>query len=152
MFVHLKKFSMTEREIKEEYSKLFVLVMEDAADESGNLGYKNAQKVAEGKIYFDVGGKFIDILDADIVSLGEYIMCLIAGLLTEVLGPSILEEESSDKIKLRIEDLYSRYLLKPTRLFTQKYGLAKIPNILGESGYISYHVNPNSGNAHITRG
>ncbi len=122
---------MTEKDVKIEYSKLFYILMEDAGDQANNDGYKRAKEVTD-----DISSTFIirsglryNILEDDAISFEEFIMVLILKLITLVLSKEIVAGFSSEEIKERVEDVYTRYLIGGTRKFTSKYGLPTVHSV-----------------------
>jgi hypothetical protein len=130
---------MTNKELKEKYLKLYIIVVEEIRDDLGSSMYKDVERIANDTMtsnLFYRGNNYVgDILDNEIISLGEFIALEIAVLLINTVGIDKLISEDSD-LRIRIEDFYQRHLRFYTRKFTSKYGLPEIKNITNNLGTI----------------
>lgn len=133
---------MSEKEVKEEYKKIFITLIEEAGEETGNDSYKNIESTIEREskvVSIFRGGEQFDPVEDDAISLTEYIMVLVFYLLADVHGKS-LNNKSTDDLVLLIDDLYERYLKKNTRGFCIRFGLPIITSLTENIDGISFNV------------
>lgn len=126
---------MTWEQIIREYLKLFILVIETAGDQTSNSQYKAIQKTIDRnqecvQRVIDTGG-----IDFEIV-VGLFCSMVILSIHGDRLVINDTNgEETMEKIKLSkelLEDLYQRYLKKPTEQFLRKNGLPPMADNITE--------------------
>lgn len=135
---------MTLSEIKEEYKKIFILIIETAGEEENNPVYKSAEKIInEQEKIVGRGRNLYNIYSDDEFELKEFIMMLCVYLITEIHGVNFINDSDIEELKSLIDDMYSRYLYSVTRKFTSKNGLMKIDSITEGVAKILLFVNKN---------
>ena len=96
---------LTTEELFREYIKLFTLIVETAGQTEGNKSYKEVTRVLKEN---------------------EHIFFIIK----DIHGTEKLSGENSmETIKPLVDDFYVRYIKKPTRKFTAKYGLPAVEDL-----------------------
>ena len=108
---------MTAKELFPKYVEIFELVIEQAGEDTGNKVYKNISKVI-----LDNKDKIESSIEND-VPFSLFVTVLIMIVLLEVHTPEKLDKMSKEDTKVLMDDLFDRYLKKPTRKFTASYGL-----------------------------
>ena len=119
----------TSEELFPEYLKIFELVIEQAGEDTGNTVYKNISNI------LSKNRDKIDKAIEDDIPFGMFVTLLVIIILLEVHTAEKLDKLSPDETKYYIDDLFSRYLKKPTRKFTSSHGLPTI-NYLEYGCYI----------------
>lgn len=104
-------------DIAENYKKVFILCMEAAGNDTGNVAYLGCEDIINNsKVYIQ---KAID----DGVDFKIYVSILITTVLSEIHGFDKLENNDPSVNGQLLEDLFQRYLWKATRTFSVRNGL-----------------------------
>lgn len=113
---------MTITELFPKYVELFILVMEAAGQKTGNAYYTNVEKIIkrEDSKAFIEGFLKQDPPFPVMITILEFL------LIKEMRGIEGAEELSIDSGKDLVDDMFERYLKKPTRKFTSTYGLSPV--------------------------
>lgn len=110
---------MTYKEIVEKYEKMFILIMETTDDPV----YKKCESVFKENIYeTPENKKQLDRMIEIEADFSNIISFYILSLISES-NSSFLELGDDNEVVRRVNDFWVRYLKKPTRSFTSKYGL-----------------------------
>lgn len=125
---------MTAKELFPKYVKIFELVIEQAGEDTGNKVYKNISNVINSN-----KEKIEKSIEEDI-PFGLFVTVLITIVLIEVHSVEKLDKMSKEDTKVLLDDLFDRYLKKPTRKFTASYGLPTM-NCLEFGAYIRLRDN-----------
>lgn len=119
---------MDYEELIREYIKLYVLVMESVGQASDNKKY---QKV--GQYVLKNQGEIEKLIEDEppfIVAVGYLIVLLLQDIHE---SDGIVGYENAQTLNYLIDDLYERYLRKPTNIFLRKHGMPVI-NKLSDTG------------------
>jgi hypothetical protein len=120
---------LTTEELFREYIKLFKLIVETAGYTVNNKSYLEVEKILEKE------EKNIKLTIEQDIPFTPFVATLIFYVILDIHGIENLEgDEKIDKIKELIDDFWERYLKRPTRKFTSKYGL---PNVGDLQTYIA---------------
>lgn len=123
---------ITTEELFREYIKLFTLIVETAGQTEGNRSYSEITRILEENEH--VVKKVIE----EEMPFTPFVATLIFLVVEDVHGAQKLSgEESVEIIKPLVDDFYVRYIKKPTRKFTAKYGLPAVENL---NTYISLYM------------
>lgn len=123
---------MTNSEAKQKYLQLFILIMEDAATESGISEYREVEDLfSEGKIINATKQK--EIFEDDSVPFEIFILLLIIRVIIRLNDDDPEKFGKIDNLDERVEDIFQRYLIIPTHKFTSKYGLPTVKKIWSEN-------------------
>ena len=109
---------MSYEETLKTWEKIFILVMEECDDSV----YKKAEEI----INKEANQKALKGIIEDEIPLPWAIGFYIVIMILESVGPDKLSELDDKEIIGRINDFWVRYLKKPTKAFTTKYGLPPI--------------------------
>lgn len=121
---------MTNNEAKQKYLQLFVMIMEDAAEESGIPEYRELDTVfGENNLKIINASRQKEIFEDDAVPFEIFILLLIIRVVIRLVGDDPEKFGKITNLEERVEDIFQRYLLVPTHKFTSKYGLPTIKKI-----------------------
>ena len=109
---------MSYEETLKSWEKIFILVMEETDDPV----YKKVEEIINRENNQIELKRIIEDEPPLPFAIGFYILITI---LESVGAEKMSELEESDTVK-RVDDFWKRYLKKPTRAFTTKYGLSPI--------------------------
>ena len=110
---------MTLPEISKKFLERFVLILEAVGDETGNTSYKNVEKI----IHEEENEKMIQEAIDDDVDFRIFVTICIFTVLKDIHGIDKLRSIGEIELKELTDDLFVRYLKKPTRQFSSTYGL-----------------------------
>ena len=91
-------------------------------EECDDSVYRKAEEI----INREVNQKALKEIIEDEIPLSWAIGFYIVVMILESVGPERLSELDDEEIIGRIDDFWTRYLKKPTKAFTTKYGLSPI--------------------------
>jgi len=114
---------MTYREIAEKYIDLFILVIETAGDITNNQSYKNIEQTLK-KSYKEINRAIDDEIDFEM-----FIVILITTTLLDIHELNDLYKKDEDEMYNLINDMWIRYLKKPTRNFLSQNGMKLIDKL-----------------------
>lgn len=115
---------LTTEELFREYIKLFTLIVETAGQTEGNKSYKEVTRVLKENEH--IVKKIIE----EEMSFTPFVASLIFFIIKDIHGTEKLSGENSmETIKPLVDDFYVRYIKKPTRKFTAKYGLPVVEDL-----------------------
>lgn len=115
---------LTTEELFREYIKLFKLIVETAGYTVNNKSYLEVEKILEKE------EKNIKLTIEQDIPFTPFVATLIFYVILDIHGIENLEgDEKIDKIKELIDDFWERYLKRPTRKFTSKYGLLNVGDL-----------------------
>ena len=127
---------MTTKEIFEKYLILFKITVADAGEKTNNSVYKDVYNVFEE---FD---KTIQTAIEEDVPFSLFVSICITIIIYEINYKNRKSEINVDEEEIKvtndlIEDFWLRYIKKPTRSFTSKYGLP----VVNELNYTAVILN-----------
>lgn len=125
---------MTNNEAKQKYLPLFLIAMGEAAIESGieEYKYKDVEEIIhDGKIVNFSRQK--EILEDEEAPFETFVFLLIVRLIIRLNGYDPEKFTKITNLKERVEDIFQRYLFRPTYKFTSKYGLPTIKEICNKN-------------------
>lgn len=114
---------MTYKEIADKYVDLFILIIETAGDVTNNQSYKNIEKI------IDKSKEEINQAIENEVEFGIFIVLLITAVLIDIHNIEKLYEKNEDEMYELINDMWTRYLKKPTRKFLAQNGMKLIDEL-----------------------
>lgn len=110
---------MTSKEVYDKYLVLFKIIVSDAGDKTNNLAYKNVYSILE---HYD---EVIQTAIKEEVPLNLFVTLCISLIVYEINYKGVVSDWTKMSNEL-MDDFWERYLKKPTRSFTSKYGLKAI--------------------------
>lgn len=123
-------------ELFREYVKLFKLLVETAGYTVKNKSYLEVERILQKQ------EKNIKATIEDDIPFTPFVATLIFYIILDIHGADRLEGvEKTEEVKNLIDDFWERYLKRPTRKFTSKYGLPEVRDletyitVLGKSYY-----------------
>ena len=126
---------MTTKEIFEKYLILFKITVSQAGEETNNSVYKNVYNIFE-----DYDSTIQSAIERE-VPFSLFVSICITIIIYEVNYKKKKDfEMDQEEIQLTnslIDDFWARYIKKPTRLFTSKYGLSTVNNLEYETVIIN---------------
>lgn len=127
---------LTTEELFREYVKLFKLLVETAGYTVKNKSYLEVERILQKQ------EKNIKATIEDDIPFTPFVATLIFYVILDIHGADRLEGvEKTEEVKNLIDDFWERYLKRPTRKFTSKYGLPEVRDletyitVLGKSYY-----------------
>ena len=127
---------LTTEELFREYVKLFKLLVETAGYTVKNKSYPEVERILQKQ------EKNIKATIEDDIPFTSFVATLIFYVILDIHGADRLEGvEKTEEVKNLIDDFWERYLKRPTRKFTSKYGLPEVRDletyitVLGKSYY-----------------
>jgi hypothetical protein len=127
---------LTTEELFREYVKLFKLLVETAGYTVKNKSYLEVERILQKQ------EKNIKATIEDDIPFTPFVATLIFYIILDIHGADRLEGvEKTEEVKNLIDDFWERYLKRPTRKFTSKYGLPEVRDletyitVLGKSYY-----------------
>lgn len=128
---------LTTEELFREYVKLFKLLVETAGYNTvKNKSYLEVERILQKQ------EKNIKATIEDDIPFTPFVATLIFYVILDIHGADRLEGvEKTEEVKNLIDDFWERYLKRPTRKFTSKYGLPEVRDletyitVLGKSYY-----------------
>lgn len=127
---------LTTEELFREYVKLFKLLVETAGYTVKNKSYLEVERILQKQ------EKNIKATIEDDIHFTPFVATLIFYIILDIHGADRLEGvEKTEEVKNLIDDFWERYLKRPTRKFTSKYGLPEVRDletyitVLGKSYY-----------------
>lgn len=127
---------LTTEELFREYVKLFKLLVETAGYTVKNKSYLEVERILQKQ------EKNIKATIEDDIPFTPFVATLIFYTILDIHGADRLEGvEKTEEVKNLIDDFWERYLKRPTRKFTSKYGLPEVRDletyitVLGKSYY-----------------
>ena len=127
---------LTTEELFREYVKLFKLLVETAGYTVKNKSYSEVERILQKQ------EKNIKATIEDDIPFTPFVATLIFYVILDIHGADRLEGvEKTEEVKNLIDDFWERYLKRPTRKFTSKYGLPEVRDletyitVLGKSYY-----------------
>lgn len=127
---------LTTEELFREYVKLFKLLVETAGYTVKNKSYLEVERILQKQ------EKNIKATIEDDTPFTPFVATLIFYIILDIHGADRLEGvEKTEEVKNLIDDFWERYLKRPTRKFTSKYGLPEVRDletyitVLGKSYY-----------------
>lgn len=129
---------LTTEELFREYVKLFKLLVETAGYTVKNKSYLEVERI----LLLQKQEKNIKATIEDDIPFTPFVATLIFYIILDIHGADRLEGvEKTEEVKNLIDDFWERYLKRPTRKFTSKYGLPEVRDletyitVLGKSYY-----------------
>lgn len=127
---------LTTEELFREYVKLFKLLVETAGYTVKNKSYLEVERILQKQ------EKNIKATIEDDIPFTPFVATLIFYIILDIHGADRLEGvEKTEEVKNLIDDFWEKYLKRPTRKFTSKYGLPEVRDletyitVLGKSYY-----------------
>lgn len=127
---------LTTEELFREYVKLFKLLVETAGYTVKNKSYLEVERILQKQ------EKNIKATIETDIPFTPFVATLIFYIILDIHGADRLEGvEKTEEVKNLIDDFWERYLKRPTRKFTSKYGLPEVRDletyitVLGKSYY-----------------
>lgn len=127
---------LTTEELFREYVKLFKLLVETAGYTVKNKSYLEVERILQKQ------EKNIKATIEDDIPFTPFVATLVFYIILDIHGADRLEGvEKTEEVKNLIDDFWERYLKRPTRKFTSKYGLPEVRDletyitVLGKSYY-----------------
>lgn len=121
---------MTNNEAKQKYLQLFILIMEEAAVESGIEEYREVDSIfKDNNLKIINASRQKEIFEDDAVPFEVFVFLLILRVIIRLCGDDSEKFGKITNLRERVEDIFQRYLFKPTYGFTSKYGLPTIKEI-----------------------
>lgn len=127
---------LTTEELFREYVKLFKLLVETAGYTVKNKSYLEVERILQKQ------EKNIKATIEDDIPFTPFVATLIFYIILDIHGADRLEGvEKTEEVKNLTDDFWERYLKRPTRKFTSKYGLPEVRDletyitVLGKSYY-----------------
>lgn len=137
---------MTLKEIKEKWFDMFILIMETAGEETDNEDYKNVKKICEETKLRKQSKNFNDLEDNQLLNV-HIIVNVLSLVLRIHKGENLSDEEYQDLC----QDMWDRYLRKPTRKFTSRNGILPVPkNLFEHWGITVKNIKDGSGDIDFT--
>lgn len=114
---------MTYLEITEKFKELFILIVENAGEETSNKNYLDVENILKKN------ESMIEQAVEDEPPLEVFISLCISFVVVEVHSIDNMCEKSIEETTYLVNDFWERYLKNPLKKFTAKYGLSTIKSL-----------------------